>query len=74
MQLVRARLTGKPLFRELHSQLAKMVREIKIMPKKTPVRSKFIADSSPTGNNAVKHGHPCASEKDKPVARRGRKA
>jgi hypothetical protein len=39
-----------------------------------PMPAKFIANSSPIGNDVGKHAHSGASEKGKPVARRGRKA
>src|SRR5215207_3740170 len=36
--------------------------------------SEFIGNSSGVGTNAGVHAHVCASEKGKPVVRRGRKA
>jgi hypothetical protein len=45
------------------------------MSKKTPKTSKIVANLSPVGKDVGLHAHlRCASEKGKPVVRRGRKA
>jgi hypothetical protein len=53
MRLLRLQLTGPPLLYEVHSQLGKNVAENNsYVEKTTPGPSKFIQNSSSTGNKA----------------------
>jgi hypothetical protein len=70
---LRSRLAVQPRALPVRSPLVK-VSKTKNVEGKAPMLSKFIANSSPDGNNAGKHAHPCAGEMGNPDVRRGRKA
>jgi hypothetical protein len=71
MRVVRSRLTGKPqALCEVRSQLAKMMQELEIIPKKTPTASRFIAVSSPAGKEAGMRSD-VAIQRESAAGRRG---
>jgi hypothetical protein len=61
MRLLRARLTGQfcslPRALPTRKMFQKNNKDVEL---KTPTPSKFIANSSPSGNNADLHAHLCA--------------